>query len=123
MTIWFDRANVVKVESRLSSSTVRKLSEELKNIFLTAPQAQVYRYISFASMPVTGSWHCSAFTISPAPPQAPRPRQFLAPHPYVLEVPFMATTDTIINAQRAQRLKAQYELLLAFFGMDFDTPS
>jgi hypothetical protein len=112
---------VQKIETDLADKELKPVTVKLEELFLTPTRRQVRRFVGFAHAPVAGTWECKLFTITAAPPEAPRPQQFLADHPYILEVPFEATGDAFLDIQRAGRLRARYELLLSLFASGFKT--
>jgi hypothetical protein len=120
--IYFNAAGQIrKVASSLTDNELRPIVSRLADLFLGPTHRKVQRFIGFASAPVTGTWACEALTITVAPPEAPRPGQFLADYPYILEVSFEATDDMLVNIPRAYRLRARYELLLSLFTSGIKT--
>ncbi len=113
------KGRVRKVESSLADKELQPVVTKLEELFLSPGQSQVRRIIAFADAPVTGTWECEAFTITAAPPEAPRPTQFSTDHPYILEVPMEITGDGVIDILRADRLRARYELLISLFAAGF----
>jgi hypothetical protein len=112
---------IQKIEADLTDQELKPVIAKLEALYLGPTRHQVRRSVGFADAPVTGTWECKAFTITAAPPEAPRPQQYLADHPYILEVPIEATGDVFIDMQRADRLRARYELLLSLFAFGFKT--
>ena len=111
LQIYFTSSGQVqKIGTDLADKELKPVISELKELFLGPTRYQVRRFVDFAHAPVTGTWECKMFTITKAPPEAPRPQQFLADHPYILEVPFKATGNDFVDIHRAMRMRARYEL-------------
>jgi hypothetical protein len=106
---------IFKIDTSLTVEKLQPVITKLERLFLSPTRQKVHRFIGFADSPVTGTWECEAFTITAAPPEAPRPQQLLADHPYILEVSFDAADDGFVNMQRVSRLRGRYELLLSLF--------
>lgn len=122
LQIYFTSSGQVqKIGTDLADKELKPVISELKELFLGPTRYQVRRFVDFAHAPVTGTWECKMFTITKAPPEAPRPQQFLADHPYILEVPFKATGNDFVDIHRAMRMRARYELLLSLFTSGFKT--
>jgi hypothetical protein len=66
---------ITKIVTSLTDEELRPYIDELEKLFLSPTHQQVQRFIGFANAPVNGTWECEAFTITAAPPEAPRPQQ------------------------------------------------
>jgi hypothetical protein len=61
----------------------------------------VCRWTLFSSRPVEGHWrYRDQFQIVPAPPNAPRPEELIADHPFLLDFAFDNSPDSRIRQHR-----------------------
>ena len=79
-----------------------------------AASTQVRRVFAFARVPTVGTWrYRDGFQICPPPADAPTPSFAIAPHPFVLEVRFPASSHRILNVDRGLVAVRRVELLLS----------
>jgi hypothetical protein len=117
ITIYYTKKGAVaKIVGTLTASEVEELAQEVEAKLLAPATDRVSRKIMFAQVPTTGWWACSAFRLTSAPVDAPRPPYFWeVEHPLVMEVRFRDIADRSFSIQRAQRLHHEYSLALSLF--------
>ncbi len=75
---------------------------------------EIAREIASAPRPVAGYWRFQeCIQILPAPPEAPRPPQVMAEHPFVLEVAFTGSVDPDMKKQNLFSAIREATLLLS----------
>jgi hypothetical protein len=94
-----------------SAELEAKLRAALADAFDETPTRKVWRAPMFSLRRVEGWYRCrDDFLIRPAPPQAPRPSEEYAQHPWILEFSFVDSSQFQLRNLRIQR--RGYELAL-----------
>ena len=116
LTMTYTKAGrLTKVESNLSNAELQPIFDEIQTSLLDPTTRKVSRSFGFSDIAVEGTWGCDLFTITAAPPTAPRPPVMVGDYPYVFEIPFPASSSWVINNIRIGRRLQEYDLLLNVF--------
>ena len=93
------------------------LSTRIHDTLLNEGTLEVGRRVLFTTLRVDGFYrYRDRFQIVPVPPQAPRPQiAMLASNPFLLEVRYRRSLDSMTSMLRKERAEREIELLLAIF--------
>jgi hypothetical protein len=97
----------------LTSELLQRIQEEIVRVLDAPMRAKVARWTMFSSRPVEASWrYREQFQLVPAPPQAPRPPQLIAQHPFLVDFVFSDSPDWDIRRMRSGQRAAELMLVL-----------
>jgi hypothetical protein len=97
----------------MTSQIEELLRTEIDRVLLTPIGSRICRWTLFSSRPVEGYWrYRDQFQIVPAPPEAPRPTELMAEHPFVLDFLFNDSADWRIRQHRYARRASDLTLVL-----------
>lgn len=97
----------------LQAGALEKIRTDVEEKCLRPTGTVVARTPLFAALPVDAWWrYRDEFQILPAPPEAPRPNQLLAAHPFTLELRVGRSSDAVIQMLRRDRRVRELELVL-----------
>ncbi len=111
-----DRMIAIEPGPALEESDLLVLDARLQKGVLTDVGRKVRRAIVFAAVPVAGCWrYRDRFQIVPAPDEAPMPPKPMGENPFVLEVSYADSHDSLIAMERASEALTEVNRLLAAF--------
>jgi hypothetical protein len=97
----------------MTSELEEQIRTGIERILLTPSGNSVCRWTLFSSRPVEGHWrYGDQFQIIPAPPDAPRPIELIADHPFILDFQFHDSIDGRIRQHRYVRRASELTLVL-----------
>ena len=117
VVLYFTRkGRLQRVESNLEASRIQGFSSEIRGALMSDLGVRFGRQILFSKVPCVGGWAGGHLSILPVPTNAPRPSQVVGYHPFVLEVPFFASSNWRVNALRIKRAISDWSLVLEVLG-------
>lgn len=97
----------------LREADVASIGEIVRSALVEDQGVAIAQTVMFASVPVTSYWkYGNMFQVLPVPPEAPRPREMVAQHPFLLEVAIPQSQDWVINSHRRERQTQEVSLVL-----------
>jgi len=97
----------------MTSELEEQIRTEIERVLLTPTTSKVCRWTLFNSRPVEGYWrYRDQFQIVPAPPEAPRPSELMAEHPFILDFVFDDCVNFMIRNHRYARRASDLTLVL-----------
>lgn len=100
------------ITSEIKNEIQRVINQEI----LGATGIKISRWTMFSGRIVEGKWrHGNDLQIVPAPPQAPRPLELMAEHPFIVDFPFAGSSNFIIEQFRYMKRARELTLMLNTF--------
>jgi hypothetical protein len=97
----------------MTAEHLQRVQAEIARVLGSPASAKVARWTMFSSRPVEASWrYQEQFQIVPAPPEAPRPEELWAQHPFIVDFVFRGSPDWSIERIRYGRRAADLMLVL-----------
>ena len=97
----------------MTSELEDEVRRAVERILLIPTRSLVCRWTLFSGRPVEGYWrYRDQFQIVPAPPEAPRPTELMAEHPFILDFVFDDCVDFRIRNHRYIRRASDLKLVL-----------
>jgi hypothetical protein len=97
----------------MTSELEDEIRRTVERALLTPTRSLVCRWTLFSGRPVEGYWrYRDQFQIVPAPPEAPRPRELIAEHPFILDFVFDDCVDFTVRNHRYIRRASDLKLVL-----------
>jgi hypothetical protein len=108
-----DRVTSIFRGPGLSDQVYDELRDFVEEAVFRSPGTVIGRCYLFSECPVLGYWrHDNHLQILPAPPEAPRPSQRMAPHPFILEFQFRGSLNSRIDSFRLGRAVRRWVRIL-----------
>jgi hypothetical protein len=99
--------------SAMTAEHLQRIQAEIARVLGSPASTKVSRWTMFSSRPVEASWrYREQFQLVPAPPQAPRPQQLIAQHPFIVDFVFSDSPDWGVRRMRYGRPAADLMLVL-----------
>jgi hypothetical protein len=99
--------------SAMMPEYLERIQAEIARMLGSPAGTKAARWTMFSSRPVEASWrYREQFQLVPAPPQAPRPQQLIAEHPFIVDFLFSDSPDWSIGRMRCGRRAADLMLVL-----------
>ncbi len=97
----------------MTSELAEQARTAIEQVLLTPTDSKVCRWTLFSTRPVEGCWrYRDQFQIVPAPPDAPRPAELMAEHPFLLDFLFEDSAVGRIRHHRYVRRASDLTLVL-----------
>ncbi len=97
----------------MTSDLEEQIRTAIERVLLTPTASRICRWTLFSTRPVEGYWrYRDQFQIVPAPPDAPRPAELMAEHPFILDFVFDDCVDFMIRNQHCIRRASDLTLVL-----------
>jgi hypothetical protein len=97
--------------SAITADHLQQIKAEVDRVLATAGGRKVARRTMFSTRPVEGSWrYRDQFQIVPAPPEAPRPSERIAQHPFLVDFVFNDSPSS--SLQRIRYIRQATDLML-----------
>jgi hypothetical protein len=97
----------------MTSEVEEQVRAAIERVLLTPTASKVCRWTLFSGRPVEGYWrYRDQFQIVPPPPEAPRPAELMAEHPFILDFAFDDSVDFTIRNHRCARRASDLTLVL-----------
>jgi hypothetical protein len=115
LRLTYDKTGVVHAHagSAWTSGDVADLRTRIEESLLRSAGSKVGCHVCFSAVPVEGAWrYGDAWQIRPMPSDAPRSLQLIGDHPFLLEVAYEASSDSIVSNLRNRALAREAALVL-----------
>ena len=97
----------------ITSELEGQIRTAIEEALLEPMNTKVYRWIMFSQRPVEGHWrYRDQFQIVPAPPEAPRAKEPMTEHPFIVDFVFNDSPHDMVRQYRCARKASDLTFLL-----------